>query len=53
MVGAGAEMEDGLVLEALLRRPFIEMDIARAHVLMQVPFVGPVIHLQHGDPRSF
>ena len=49
-MGAAAEMIDRLVLELLLGDPIVEMHVARADVLVQVPLVGPVVHLQHRFP---
>jgi hypothetical protein len=40
-------MVDQLVLDLVLGDPIVEMGIARANGNIQVPFVGPIVHLQH------
>jgi hypothetical protein len=40
-------MENRLIGNSVRLDPIVDMDVAWANVLVQVPFVGPVIHLEH------
>src|SRR5262249_7355306 len=44
---AGAEMIDRLPLQLIGLDPFIDVDVAGADVLVQVPLLTPVVHFQH------